>query len=97
MLQASPQKIDLHRLLAHFSLQGDNPILIRTAPAWSGEGLGAELAQPRRQRYNSLGFTSLARATSATEAPNSSRRTAASLNSRVNFRRDKPMTQFSIR
>ena len=50
----------------------------------------------RRQRYSSLGFTSVARATSATDAPISSRRTAASLNSRVNFRRDRPITQFSI-
>ena len=33
---------------------------------------------------------------SASDAPNSSRRTASSLNSFVNFRRDNPMTQFSI-
>jgi hypothetical protein len=39
MLQASPQKIDLHRLLAHLPLQRDDAVLIGTASAWSAECL----------------------------------------------------------
>jgi hypothetical protein len=56
----------------------------------------ADYMGSRRQRCSMLGFTSQARATSVIDAPSSNRRTAASLNSRVNFRRDIPMTQFSI-
>src|SRR5712691_1120004 len=50
----------------------------------------------RFQRCNTFGLTSQARATSAREAPSSSRLTAASLNSFVNCLRDMLMTLFSI-
>ncbi len=49
------------------------------------------------QRCSTLGLTAKARATSATEASVCSRCRAASLNSRVNCRRDKPMTHPSMR
>jgi hypothetical protein len=45
MLQASPQKIDLHRLLTHFSFQRSNSAFIGPAPPWSGKRLRAKLAQ----------------------------------------------------
>jgi hypothetical protein len=97
MLQASPQKIDLHYLLAHLSFQRSDTIFIGAIPARSGKRLGVKLAQLAPPAVQTFRFTSQARDTSATDAPNSSRRTAASLNSRVNFRRFRPMTQFSIR
>src|SRR5271163_1971739 len=50
----------------------------------------------RRQRCNTFGFTSSARATSPIELPRSSRCTAASLNSLLNILLDNPMTQFSF-
>src|SRR5215472_14051199 len=43
------------------------------------------------------GLTSMARASSAIGTPISRRRTALTLNSRVNLRRDSPMTQNPIR
>jgi len=45
MLQASPQKIDLHRLLAHFPFQGDDAIFIRAIPARPGKRFAPELPQ----------------------------------------------------
>ena len=45
MLQASPQKIDLHHLLAHLSFQRSDTIFIGAIPARSGKRLGAKLAQ----------------------------------------------------
>jgi hypothetical protein len=61
-----------------------------------GNALPGACRNSRRQRSNTLGLTSNPRATSASETPASSRRTAASLNSLVNCLRDNPMTQFSI-
>src|SRR5215471_5349228 len=57
-----------------------------------GNALPGPCRNSRRQRCNTFGFTSNARATSAIETPCSSRRTAASLNSFVNCLRDNPMT-----
>jgi len=54
-----------------------------------------EQSLPRARRHGP-GLTSQARATSAIEAPSSSRLTAASLNSFVNILRDRLMTLFSI-
>src|ERR1700686_3923316 len=45
MLQASPQKIDFHHLLPHFSFQRSDAIFIGAIPARSGKRLGAKLAQ----------------------------------------------------
>jgi hypothetical protein len=45
MLQASPQKIDLHHLLAHLSFQRSDAIFIGAIPAWPRKRLGAKLAQ----------------------------------------------------
>jgi hypothetical protein len=45
MLQASPQKIDLHHLLAHLSFQRSDAIFIGAIPARSGKRLSAKLAQ----------------------------------------------------
>jgi hypothetical protein len=64
----------------------------RRLPAPGNEFPGAS-RNSCRQRCNKLGFTSNARATSATEEPDSSRCTAASFISRVNFLRDNPMSQ----
>src|SRR6266702_2579550 len=61
-----------------------------------GNTLPGPCRNSRRQRCNTLGFTSNARAASPIDTPCSSRRTAASLNSLVNCLRDSPMTQFSI-
>jgi hypothetical protein len=44
MLQASPQKIDLHHLLPHFSLQRSDAIFIGAIPARSRKRLSAKLA-----------------------------------------------------
>src|ERR1019366_3599047 len=63
---------------------------------WPGNALPGACRNSRRQRSNTLGLPSNPRATSASETPASSRRTAASLNSLVNCLRDNPMTQFSI-
>ena len=97
MLQASPQKIDLHHLLTNLSFQRSDAIFIGAIPARSGKRLSAKLAQLAPPAVQNVRVTSQARDTSATDAPNSSRRTAASLNSRVNFRRFGPIRQFSIR
>ncbi len=51
----------------------------------------------RRQGYTTFGLTSNSRATLATDAPISSRCIAASVNSFVNSRQDKPMTPTSLR
>src|SRR5271156_4885087 len=59
---------------------------------WPGNTLPGPWRISRRQRCNTLGFTSNARATSPTELPRSSRCTAASLNSFVNILFDNPMT-----
>src|ERR1700687_3524259 len=62
-----------------------------------GNALPGPLRNSRRQRCNTLGLTSNARAASPMDVPCSSRRTAASLNSFVNNLRDNPMTQFSFK
>src|SRR5262245_7211547 len=61
-----------------------------------GKALPGPWRNSRRQRCNTLGLTSNARAASPMDTPCSSLRTAASLNSFVNCLRDNPMTQFSI-
>jgi hypothetical protein len=94
MLQASPQKIDLQRLPADLPFQLGDPAFLNPALSVPDKRLGAILRNSRRQRCSTFGFTSQARATSASEAPNSNRRMASSLNSFVNFRRDNPMAQF---
>jgi hypothetical protein len=97
MLQASTQKIDLHGLAAHFPFQLRQPGFFRAAVAVPGKRLGPVVTQLAPPAMQTLGLTSQARATSAIEAPNSSRLTAASLNSLVNFLRDRLMTLFSIK
>jgi|HubBroStandDraft_5_1064220.scaffolds.fasta_scaffold193365_2 hypothetical protein len=82
MLQAPLQKIDLQRFAAHLTLAAN------ALTPWSRNS--------RFQRCNTFGFTSHARATSPTEAPSSSRLTAASLNSFVNCLRNMLMTLISI-
>jgi hypothetical protein len=95
MLQASPQKIDLQRLATDLALQLRHLLVLGAALAVTGKRLGAVVPLfPLPAR--TFAFTSQARATSASDAPSSSRRTASSLNSFLNFRRDNPMTQFSI-
>ena len=96
MLQASPQKIDLQRLLP--TLRSSAATCCSSARLRPGPA-NARLPNSRnsrRQRYNPFGLTSAARATSATATPISIRRTADSLNSRVNLLRHNPMTQFSF-
>jgi hypothetical protein len=88
MLQASPQKIDFQRLAADLTFQLGDLILLSAALAVAQERLGSVFPQFPLPRCSTFGLTSQARATSANEAPSSSRRTAASLNSLVKFLRD---------
>ena len=95
-LQASSQKIDLQSLLTDLPLQFSHPAFLGPPLAHPGKAFFQFSRRSRLQRCSTLGFNSQARATSATEAPNSSRRTTSALNSAVNFLRDKPMARSSI-
>ena len=61
-----------------------------------GNPLPGPCRTSRRQRSNTLGLTSNSPATSTGSPPASSLRTAASLNSLVNCRRENPMPHFSL-
>jgi hypothetical protein len=81
---------------ADFSLQLSDPTFRPALLAIARKGVPRPIPELRRQRCNTLGFTSNARAASVIDTPCSSRRPAANLNSFVSCLRDNPMTQFSI-
>jgi hypothetical protein len=94
-LQAPFQKINLQRLLTDLAFQLLHPV--RAQRRWPPPGNAADSRNSYNHRGNRLGLTSNARDTVGTESPNSSRSMAASLNSRVNLRRDNPMFRSSFR
>jgi hypothetical protein len=96
-LQAPFQKINLQRLLTDLALQLRHLVRVQPPLARAGKRRPGDSRNSCRHRCKRLGFTSNARATAATEAPDSSRSMASSLNSRLNFRRDNPMFASSIR
>lgn len=75
--------------------EGAPPALFAAPFPRPGKALPGTWSNSRRQRCRIFGLILKARATSATDAPISSRCSVASLNFLVNYRRDKLVTQSS--
>jgi hypothetical protein len=96
-LQAALQKINLQGLLANLTLQLRYTAFLPPLLAHTRKGIAWTATKFAPPAVQHVGIDFKGPRYFGDRAPASSRCSAANLNSRVNCRRDKPMTQSSIR